>query len=57
MKLEQVIDMDAFPIGDPAFRAKCRADRDIAAAVARHRKRITAEANVAASKAARREAD
>ena len=28
MKLEQVIDMDAFPIGDPAFRARCRADLD-----------------------------
>ena len=28
MALERIIDTDAFPIGDPGFRARCRADLD-----------------------------
>ena len=28
MALETIIDMSAFPLGDPAFRARCRADLD-----------------------------
>ena len=28
MALESIIDTDAYPIGDPDFRARCRADLD-----------------------------